>query len=128
MRGWIGEFLMPACSVKREVVGTTSHYRIDGRFEGACAWDLARRLDHEDLPEVILDFARVNDFVDYGVAVLAGALLSLKAKRVRLTGLRQHQLRLFRYFGVDADEMLRGGEARSAQADLPGLPALTEAV
>ncbi len=25
-------------------------------------------LDHEELPEVILDFAQVSDFVDYGVA------------------------------------------------------------
>lgn len=120
---------MPACSVTREVAGTTSRYRIDGRFEGACAWDLAGRLDREELPEVILDFAQVNDFVDYGVAILAGALLSLKAKRVHLTGLRQHQLRLFRYFGVHPEELLQRGELRSAPAGLPGLAALsTEAV
>jgi hypothetical protein len=103
----------------REVVGTTSHYRIDGRFEGDCAWALADRLDHEELPEVILDFAQVNDFVDYGVAVLATALLSLRAKRVHLTGLRQHQLRLFRYFGVDPEQLLQRGDVPSAPAGLP---------
>jgi hypothetical protein len=41
-------------------------------------------LDHEELPEVILDFAQVRDFVDYGVAVLTGALLSLKAEPARI--------------------------------------------
>ena len=38
-------------------------------------------------------------------AVLSNALLSIPQKTVHLEGLRQHQLRLFRYFGVDADRI-----------------------
>jgi len=95
---------MPGCRLEREVIGTTATYRISGRFEGACAWDLARRIESEPLVEVLLDFSQVDDFVDYGVAVMANALLALKLKCIHLQGLRQHQLRLFKYFGVDADE------------------------
>ena len=110
---------MPGCSVEREVIGTTAAYRLSGRFEGACAWDLAKRLEQEPLSEVRLDFSQVSDYVDYGIAVVASALLALQHKRVHLQGIRQHQLRMFKYFGVDPDEL--------AQRGVPGAPAaLTE--
>jgi hypothetical protein len=113
---------MPGCSLEREVIGTTATYRISGRFEGACAWDLARRLESEPLVEVLLDFSQVDDFVDYGVAVMANALLALKPKCIHLQGLRQHQLRLFKYFGVDAEDLghrKEEGPAIGARAAAP---------
>jgi anti-anti-sigma regulatory factor len=97
---------MPACNVEREMVGGTSIFRIAGKFDGAGAWDLSRRIEKEALAELALDFSQVSEFVDYGVAVIANALLSIPHKRVHLQGLRQHQLRLFKYFGVDPEEML----------------------
>lgn len=102
---------MPGCSVERKVIGSTATYRVAGRFEGACAWDLASRIEGEPLGELALDFSQCGEFVDFGVAVLASALLSVPGKRVHLQGLRQHQLRLFKYFGVDPDALLdRAGE------------------
>ena len=92
---------MPACSLEREVDGSTAFFRISGKFDGACAWDLATRLKNEPLCEVAVDFSQVNDFVDSGIAVLAGAMIASSEKRIRLQGLRQHQERLFKYFGVD---------------------------
>jgi hypothetical protein len=65
---------------------------------------LARKLLAEPLSELVIDFSRANDFVDYGVAVLSNAILALEPKRVRLHGLRTHQARLFRYFGFDPDQ------------------------
>ncbi len=105
---------MPPCSVERESTGTTATYRLSGRFEGACAWELSSMLAREMLPELVLDFSQVGDYVDHGIAVVATALLARTDKRIHLRGLRQHQLRLFKYFGVDPDELLR----RSP----PGLP------
>ena len=99
---------MPGCSIEREVIGGAARYRVSGRFEGACAWDLASRIEHESFGEVTLDFSQCEDFVDYGVAVLANALLACAGKCVHLEGLRQHQVRLFKYFGVDADALLQG--------------------
>ncbi len=107
---------MPGCTVEREVIGSTATYRLSGRFEGACAWDLTGRLAQEPLAEVLLDFSQVVDFVDYGLAVVANALLALDHKRIHLQGLRQHQLRLFKYFGVDADELAHRGETKSPRA------------
>lgn len=98
---------MPGCSIEREVIGTTARYSIAGRFEAACAWELAGRVEKEPLFELTLDFSRCSEFVDHGIAVLSNALLAVPGKRVHLQGLRQHQLRLFKYFGVDADELLQ---------------------
>jgi hypothetical protein len=94
---------MPGCNLEREVLGGIALYRISGRFEGACAWELSARLEREPLHHVVVDFAQVGEFVDYGIAVMANALNTLD-KQVRLRGLRQHQERLFRYFGVEAAE------------------------
>jgi hypothetical protein len=97
---------MPACSLEREVNGSVALYRISGKFHGSCAWELAARLEREPLGGVVVDFSQVGEFVDYGVAVLAGALAT-STKRVELRGLRQHQERLFGYFGVDPAELAR---------------------
>ena len=50
---------MPACSLEREVNGSTALFRISGKFDGKCAWQLAghpshairRRLPAPRLPE-----------------------------------------------------------------------------
>jgi hypothetical protein len=97
---------MPGCNIEREVVGSAARYAIAGKFEGACAWELAGRIENESLSELILDFSQCREFVDYGVAVLAGTLLTIPGKRVQFIALRQHQLRLFKYFGVDAEDVL----------------------
>jgi hypothetical protein len=94
---------MPGCSLTRETSGSIAVYRITGRFERSCAWDLSARLRQEPLREVVIDFCRVSEFIDSGVAVIATSLAS-STQRVHLRGLRQHQERLFRYFGVDLDE------------------------
>jgi STAS domain-containing protein len=94
---------MPGCTLEREVIGNTALYRISGKFEGACAWELSGRLEREPLSQVVLDFAQVGEFIDYGIAVMANAVQSAD-KQIKLRGLRQHQERLFRYFGVDAAE------------------------
>jgi hypothetical protein len=90
-----------ACSIHREVLGSIALYRIAGRFEGSCAFELASRIERDALSALIIDFSQVNDFVDYGVAALANSLLGLPRKSVELRGLRTHQERLFRYFGID---------------------------
>jgi len=95
---------MAACNLHREVNGSTALYRIAGRFEASCAFDLSERLEAEPLYEVVVDFSQVNEFVDSGVAVIAPALLN-SGHAIRLRGLRQHQERLFRYFGVDPQEL-----------------------
>lgn len=100
---------MPGCTVSREARGNTAWYSLNGRFEGTCAWELSNLLQRELLPEIVLDFSRTTDFVDYSIAVVATALQDLEDKSVRLRGLRQHQLRMFKYFGVDPADLLRQG-------------------
>ena len=102
---------MPVCSVIREARGDTATYVVSGRFEGVCAWELATRLSQERLPRAVLDFSRCHEFHDYGIAVLSQALLGIDGLRVQLRGLRQHQERVFKCFGVDVGERSQGGEA-----------------
>ena len=75
---------------------------IYGTFDAIAAWDVRRRLRALPLDtHVVLDFTRVKEFLDLGVAVVAPGLLEHPG--VTLRGLRQHQQRMFRYFGVDLD-------------------------
>ena len=106
---------MPGCCIAREVIGSTARYVVNGKFEGSCAWDMAARLTSEPLSAVHIDFSQVGDFVDYGIAVVANAILSLPGKQVRLLGLRQHQERLFRYFGIEPAGITR-------RVDFPSTP------
>jgi hypothetical protein len=97
---------MPAaCSLNREVTGSTALYRLAGKFEGPSAFELVARIERDPLSEMVLDFSQVGDFVDYGIAVLANSLLALPHKTVEFRGLRQHQSRLFKYFGVNAEPL-----------------------
>lgn len=100
---------MPACTVNREAHGDTSTYIVSGRVEGACAWELAARLAEERLPRAVLDFSRCHEFQDYAIAVLAQAVTGLPGLDVQLRGLRQHQERVFKCFGVDVRSFARSG-------------------
>jgi anti-anti-sigma regulatory factor len=77
-----------------------------GTFDAAAAEQVARALERSS-PDarVRVDLTQVRDFQDLGVAVLARALQS--HRRVEVSGLRLHQLRLLKYLGVDASEHAR---------------------
>jgi hypothetical protein len=102
---------MPACTVTREARGEVATYMVSGRLEGACAWELAARLTEERLPCAILDFSRCHQFQDYAIAILAQSVIGLPGLRVQLRGLRQHQERVFKCFGVDVASFTRPGDA-----------------
>ena len=66
---------------------------------------------------------QASDFVDCAVGVIASTLLTSR-KRIQLRGLRQHQERLFAYFGVDPSPLGRerapmSSVAPSARAAAP---------
>jgi len=98
---------MASYSITEEIESGLATYFVSGRFESTSAWDLAARLRSEPRAELVLDFSRVDAFVDYSIAVLASALLSLGDKRIHLRGIRTHQLRMLRYFGVEPKDLLR---------------------
>lgn len=80
---------------------------VEGVFDGATAWELRRSLEEIHAArggQVVLDFTRVREFYDFGVAVLAHGLAQRTASqpKVILRGLRTHQMRMLRYFGIDA--------------------------
>jgi anti-anti-sigma regulatory factor len=102
---------MRGCAITRERDGQRTTYRLAGIFDRAAAWALRERIEREAASEVLLDFSHVRDYSDLGVAVLAHGLTSA-SRRVLFRGLRQHQLRIFRYCGVAVDEM----SARDASA------------
>jgi anti-anti-sigma regulatory factor len=88
------------CIFQSEREGERTVIRLSGTFDRASAVELAERVEGERDREVILDFSLVREFADLGVATLAHGLASAE-RRLLMRGLRQHQLRIFRYFGVD---------------------------
>ena len=108
---------MTDCNINREHDGDRVLYRLSGAFDRTGAWALRAKLDRETADEVLLDFSLVRDFSDLGVAVVAHGLQEAP-RRIRFRGLRQHQLRIFRYCGVPVDEPARE-PATGATPDLP---------
>jgi anti-anti-sigma regulatory factor len=102
---------MDACSIVRELEDGRAVIRIAGVFDRASAFELRDRLEREPSGDVVLDFSLVREFADLGVATLAHGLAGGE-RRLRLLGLRHHQLRIFRYFGVDVDDLFGAGPAR----------------
>jgi len=83
--------------------------KVAGTFDAVAAWDVRKRL--RSLPpdaHVVLDFTGVREFLDLGVAVVAPGLLDQERPHVTVRGLRQHQHRMFRYFGVDLGSTVSG--------------------
>ncbi len=90
---------------------------LEGDFDGRSAGEVRGRL--AALPRnvpVVLDFSRVRQFADAGVAVLAQTLAELDASQVVLRGLRQHQHRLLRYLGIDPEALASRMSASHAGA------------
>ena len=93
-----------ACTIERERESGRTIFRVSGVFDRASATELRARVEAEGGADVILDFSFVREFADLGVAALASELAGGDL-HLRLRGLRQHQLRIFRYFGVDVDAL-----------------------
>jgi hypothetical protein len=74
--------------------------RVEGVFDAAAAQRLSSAIESAHGDEVRVDLTDVREFHDFGIAMLARALSGRSG--VAVSGLRQHQLRLLRYFGIDA--------------------------
>jgi anti-anti-sigma regulatory factor len=110
---------MSESGITREWEGHRLVIKVTGVFDRASAWSVRDRVEREAAQEVLLDFSLVREFSDLGVAVLAHGLSGLR-RRVAFRGLRQHQLRIFRYCGVPVEE--RGAEdaVASPAVTVPG--------
>lgn len=81
--------------------------RLSGAFDGLAARRLEALLARAEPGDHLrVDLTQVREFHDFGIAVLAQALTRCKA-HVTLLGLRQHQVRVLRYFGVDTAPLER---------------------
>jgi anti-anti-sigma regulatory factor len=114
------------CTIAREREGDRIALRLSGVFDRASAWKLREWIERESPIELLLDFGEVRDFSDLGVAVLAHGL-SHRAQRVLLRGLRQHELRIFRYCGVPVDEPDAHGAGASSAAGQASPPVAPDA-
>ncbi len=92
-----------SCRMERETQGGRTVIRLFGVFDEESASRLRECLDAEP-GDLVLDFSLVREFADLGVATLARNLADT-GRRLTLRGLRQHQLRIFRYFGLDVDAL-----------------------
>ncbi len=85
----------PSILVLEGVFDGVAAARVEGVLLGARAGD-----------RLLVDLTQVREFHDFGVAVLGRALGRCQAD-VRIRGLPQAQLRVLRYFGVDAGPIER---------------------
>lgn len=88
--------------------------RLSGAFDGLGARRLEVLLAAAKPGACLrIDLTQIREFHDFGIAVLAQALTRCKAK-VTLLGLRRHQIRVLRYFGVDTEPLERAAAADDA--------------
>ena len=88
--------------------------RLSGAFDGLGARRLEVLLAAAEPGACLrVDLTQIREFHDFGIAVLAQALTRCKAK-VTLLGLRRHQIRVLRYFGVDTAPLERAAAADDA--------------
>jgi hypothetical protein len=101
---------------ERQEPGGEILIRVDGTFDAPAAWDVRGRLGAiPATSNVVIDFSQVREFNDLGLAVMAPGLVPGYGPHVVVRGLRQHQHRMFRYFGVDLDalrDLSRGAALR----------------
>ncbi len=80
---------------------------LTGAFDGVAARRLEALLaGAQPGTRLRVDLTKIHEFHDFGLAVLAQALVRCPA-RVTLLGLRQHQIRVLRYFGVETAPLER---------------------
>ncbi len=76
--------------------------RLDGVFDGPAARRVEAALARaRPGARFRIDLTHIREFHDFGVMVLANAVTRCPVM-VALRGLRTHQIRLLRYFGVSA--------------------------
>jgi anti-anti-sigma regulatory factor len=95
---------MSGCRIERDTEDGRTVIRLSGVFDSESACELSDRLAREHEDDVVLDFSLVREFADLGVAALARGLAD-HGRTLSLRGLRQHQLRVMRYFGIDVDAL-----------------------
>jgi anti-anti-sigma regulatory factor len=95
---------MSGCRIERDTEDGRTVIRLSGVFDSESACELSDRLAREHEDDVVLDFSLVREFADLGVAALARGLAD-HGRTLSLRGLRQHQLRIIRYFGVDVGSL-----------------------
>lgn len=94
---------------------------LDGVFDVPAAERLGAVLQRAATGEAVrIEAARVTAFEDFGLALLAQALGETGARRVALRGLRGHQLRILRYFGVDPARLRARVPALELDLPAPG--------
>jgi anti-anti-sigma regulatory factor len=99
---------------------------LDGVFDVPAAKRLGAVLERARAGETIrVDASRATAFEDFGLALLAQALGETRAARVALRGLRGHQLRILRYFGVDPARLR--SRVPALELELPLLASVADA-
>ena len=79
---------------------------VDGVFDVPAAKRVGSLLERARPGDAIrIETSRVSHFQDFGLALLAQALKETRAARVAIRGLREHQLRILRYFGIDPSRL-----------------------
>jgi STAS domain len=88
-----------------EVGGEELLIRLDGVFDGPAARRVEATLARaRPGTRFRIDLTHIREFHDFGVMVLANAVTRCPVM-VALRGLRTHQIRLLRYFGVKAEAL-----------------------
>ena len=93
---------MPHSATAKEIPGGVL-VRLSGQFGRASALELHGSLLTRT-GSVLVDFSQVHDSDDLGIATLARLIVENGMSRFALRGLRQRQLRLLRYLGLEVDQ------------------------
>ncbi len=94
-----------APAIERWTTSGCTHVGVRGPWDVEAAQRLRAVLDQEPDGDVVLDFAQVSSFLDSYLPMLVVMVVvrsrSHPRSGMRLLGLRQHQERILRHFGLE---------------------------
>lgn len=99
--------------------GPVALLRLHGRFDGSSAWSLRNAMESSACDAFIVDLGAVDEFNEFGAAVLAAGIAPPFGRRVRVQGVTAEEARLLSSFGVERVQV-RGSVARGGVR--PALP------
>lgn len=89
---------MNGLAIETERFDTQVRLRLQGSLDGGAAYRLRDRILDLDAP-VILDCSRLHQLSDFGLGILAMAIMEM-GREVQFVGLGHHAQRILRAFGL----------------------------
>ncbi len=81
--------------------GPVTLLKLHGPLDGSSAWSVRNAIEASPCDAFIIDLGAVEEFLEFGAAVLAAGIAPPRARRVRVQGVTAEEARLLSSFGLE---------------------------